>query len=108
MVTKNKPKTKKEKKSKIVSLAGDAVQPDPLYGDDEAIERIRLSMSPEDRMVYDEVMDLIQICKKTEKLTAWAALNAQRASLLDKYRTSEDDRTVITWDDAALQEASGG
>ena len=95
-------KKKSTSKSKVISIAGDEIKPDA-----SRLDELRDRMTPPDLENYQSYCDGIQICKDTNKTTALDGLIKGKERIEAKYFQSDDERTRITWDDAALSEAAG-
>lgn len=93
---------KSAKKSKITTLHGEAIG-----SDSERIESLRSRMTPSDRQNYDYIFDAIKISLDTGRLSVFPQLIKQKEEIERRYETDSEDQVSVTWDDAALQEASG-
>lgn len=93
---------KKVKRSKVLSIAGEE-----LNSDAERISALRERMTPTDRENYDKICEAIEISLETTRLSVLPQLVTMKAEIERRYEQSEDDRTLVTWDDAALSEAAG-
>jgi len=101
--TTKKKKTNTDKPSKILSLSGETVS-----SDTERMAELRARLSPTDRDNYDKICDAIQISMDTQRLSVMPQLLQMKADIEKRYEQSDDDRVIITWDDAALSEAVSG
>jgi len=93
---------KKVKRSKVLSIAGEE-----LNSDAERISALRERMTPTDRENYGKICEAIEISLETTRLSVLPQLVTMKAEIERRYEQSEDDRTLVTWDDAALSEAAG-
>jgi len=95
-------KKKAPKKSKVISLTGES-----LSSDAARIAELRDRMTPTDRDNYDKTCKAIEISIDTQRLSVFPQLVSMKAEIERRYEQSDDDRVMVTWDDAALSEAAG-
>lgn len=94
---------KKKEASNILRIdSGEAVKADAAV-----IAELRERMTPTDRENYDKICKAIEISLENGRLSVFPQLIKQKEEIEKRYEQGEDDAIIVTWDDAALSEASG-